>query len=137
MFQWDIQIYGGRSGTSQINEKKIEAKVLMHNTNFLYDGRLLHQRRDWCATVSVCFPERSSRSHMLHRPANIISILFLEHIYIRLPCHPLLSPGMAAECICAPGNIGHIVSCSAEASKNQLGQKHSVNIKGMQRRFCF
>lgn len=30
-----------------------------------------------------------------------------------------------------------IVSCSAEASKNQLRQKYSVNIKGMQRRFFF
>lgn len=30
-----------------------------------------------------------------------------------------------------------VVSCSAEASKNQLRQKRSVNIKGMQRPFRF
>lgn len=104
-----------RSGTSQVwgKKKKKKGKVLMNNTNFLYDGCLPHQRRDWCVTVSVCFPARSRQAHYLH-------IISAAHTHLEADETPV-----------------SIVSCSAEASKNQLRQKYSVNIKGTQRGFCF
>lgn len=58
---------------------------------------------------------------------HIISILFLQHIHIWLPCQVMEADETPVS----------IVSCSAEASKNQLRQKYFVNIKGKQRGFCF